>query len=407
MTRGAALDFESPLRNQVDVVQVAVISDIHATECGDPRTNVAASESDADANALIGARGLLARVFPEADLLLCPGDLVHKGDTSPAAWVWERLAEIAGDLGALRIGATGNHDLAREPPPGQAPNTALKRLRPRFPVADTAQFNSYWTNDFGIVEGAAWRVISMNTCGLHPYAWDEREHGSFQPETLGELEAALNALGEGPAVNICMVHHHPVEWTHGAEREAGHLLRGDRLIELLAGRPERWILVNGHKHHSRLGYLGDSSNGPIWVSAGSIGADLLGDTGTTVRNQMHVVDVLTDAPSAVALRTAGEVYSFDWEPGRGWEEATLRSGLPARCAFGYRRDSWDLVEELRAELSRRSRTSILWLDVLTWDPRWHFLTPADRTAVFEAVRAAGGGVAGNPDQPSTLEITLT
>lgn len=404
MSSAGQVDLSGPLAQQADVVRLVVLADIHATERGSPPTNVSAAVTDPTANALVGARELLRKEVVTADLVLCPGDLVQ-GYVQPIDWVWQHLLDAASDLGATLVGSAGNHDLLREPSGGQTPSDALRALLPRFPLPDQAQFNSYWGADFGVVSGTDWRVVTMNTCALHGgFDRGEADFGRFRSSCLRDLRVLLEHSGGGPAVNICMIHHHPVEWTHQGDRQATHLLCGDLLIDLLGERPERWTVVHGHKHHPALGYLGRATNGPIWLSAGSVGADVLGDTGTTVRNQMHVVDVACDAPGVFGLTAAGEIQSFDWEPGHGWTPARPDSGLPARCGFGYRRDGLELVGELRRHLQSSSRTSIHWREVVGWDPRFHFLVPADRAAFLAALRRHGGGVAGHDDD--TLEVTL-
>jgi len=407
MTVAHSIDLTVPLAKRAPVVRAVILSDIHATADGKPETNVNASATGAEKNALDGASEKLLQVLDGAgvDLVLCPGDLIHGGKPEPIGWVWERLLDLASDLGAMLIGATGNHDLLRKPTLGKSPFDPLRALEPPFPIGNETQLNSYWANDFGVERGNNWQLVTMNSCALHGgFNEEETEVGRFRESCLKELSRSLENTQETvAAVNICMIHHHPVEWTHGGDRPASHLQSGDLLIDLLDRRPERWIVVSGHKHYPELGYLGHGTNGPVWIAAGSIGADLLRDTSIRVRNQMHVVDVVLDAATSVGLTTAGEIRSFDWQPGFGWTDALASSGLPARCGFGYRRDSLELVNELRACLARVKRTSIRWAELVREDPRWHFLTPNDRRVFLEAVRVAGGGVTGRDEE---FEMTL-
>lgn len=402
---GPEIDWAKPLSDSIETVRAVVISDIHATPEVDPGSNVAVTVGGTKENALLGAHELLAREVGVADLLLCPGDLVHQGNVEPTQWVWEQLDAISNDLGATMAAAVGNHDLLRTPGSGQSPTDALRELRPRFPVDDVTGNNSYWAHDFAMLTTPEWRVVTMNSCAMHGgYNEQEAGFGRFRQSCLRELGEALSAETSSPPVNICMIHHHPFEWTHKGDREVNHLLNGDLVIDMLDARPERWIVLHGHKHHPALGYLGHSTNGPVWIAAGSIGADVLGDTSTKVRNQLHVVDVAKEPANLLGLRLAGEIRSFDWEPGRGWEPAAHNSGLPARCGFGYRRDGSELLAELAAHL--KGQRSIRWTEICDWDPRWNFLTPADRNGFAEALRAAGGGLTGRHND-ATLEVTLS
>jgi len=395
------------LADIADVVRLVVVSDIHATPDGDPPTNVAESKTGAVENALVGARDFLDSEIGDADLVICPGDLVHQGEISPTQWTWNELQGLAQALNAATVAAVGNHDLLRSPRDDQDPAMGLRALTgAHFPLPDKDATNSYWADDFGAFQVGGCRVISMNTCANHG-GFDPKaaNFGSFRQHALRELTDYLQGQPDGPAINICLLHHHPVEWTHKGDALHGHLLRGDLLIDLLDQRPEHWMVISGHKHHPSLGYLGRSTNGPVWLSAGSIGAEVLTDTGTSVRNQMHVVDIACNAASALGLRFAAEIHSYDWEPGRGWSAANIRSGLPGRCGVGFRRDALELLSDLDAYLRGLNRGNIRWSEIVAWDPRWAYLTPGDRQAMLGQLERNGGGFTGIDDD-ATLELTF-
>ncbi len=389
-------------------VRMVVFSDIHATQSGDPTTNVARSTvGDTKANALSAARELVVDRVGEADVLLCPGDLVHEGKTEPMGWVWEQLHATADALSAELVGAVGNHDLLLEPTGGQNAEDALRALAPEFPHPNQECVMSYWGHDFAVVETDRWRVASLNSCSGHGgFDRAEARHGRLKDFCLKKLGEHLEQLGPGPAVNVCAVHHQPQEWTHRGDKDANHMFEGDLLIEFLDQRPERWLLVNGHKHHPALGYVGFGSSGPVWLAAGSIGADLLGDSGVAVRNQLHIVDFHVDA-QALGLTLAGEVRCFDWEPGYGWTAPGPRSGLPARAAFGYRRDGIELAVWLSDIACARRQRRWTWDDIVDLEPRCAYLTPRDREEFFEGVRRVGGGVQAAPDHEDFLEVAFT
>lgn len=388
-------------------VRMVVLSDIHATEAGDPRTNVAQSTAgDAKANALSAAREMMVSEFAPADVLLCPGDLVHGGETGPMKWVWEELHATAAGLGAYLVGTAGNHDLLREPTGPQTPFDGLRRLDPEFPCDDDSSVMSYWGHDFAIVQTSSWRVVTLNSCAQHGgFDKDETEHGRLRQFCLPRLEKYLDKLGGGPRVNVCMCHHQPQEWTLKGDNRTNHMLEGDLLIELLDRRPERWLLINGHKHHPALGYFGNGSAGPVRLAAGSVGADLLGDSGVEVRNQLHVIDFHLDA-EPLGLMLAGEIQCFDWEPGTGWVEPGARSGLPARPTFGYRRDGHELAVWLLGEARARDQRTWSWPEIVALEPRCAYLIPQDQEVFFDGVRSLGGGQVSAPDPHDFLEVTF-
>lgn len=385
----AASEVDSP----PEVVRVVVLSDIHATSEADPLTHVAEATRGSDRNALTAAGLLLAEHPGRADLLLCPGDLVHRGDTGPMAWVWGELHAIAARLGAVVVGSVGNHDLLQAPTGGQEPQDDLRRLSPTFPYDDQTCVRTYWSDSFGVVESARWRVISLNSCYAHRgFDQDENKRGALKDQCLPGIGEYLQSAPSHPPVNICMCHHHPQEWSHGGRRPAYHLSGGDRLIELLDSREERWMLLHGHTHHPALGYFGHSSHGPVRLAAGSVGINLLPETGTRVRNQMHVIEFSMSAGSSLGLPLVGEVNSFTWQG--GWAPATAGAGLPARVGFGYRRDGQDLARELAGRAATAgSRRVYSWNAIVEQlEPRARYLTPADREELLRAIVRLGGGV---------------
>ena len=316
------------------VVRAVVLSDIHATlEPAEDETHVAKSSAELrDGNALTAARAYLSKHFGGehggAQLLLCPGDMVHRGDPAPMEWVWQELHGIAADLGAVLIGAVQNHDLVREPERGKEAQETLRSLSPKFPHADNDCRKSYWADAFGVLEGENWRVLSLNSCALHGgFDQGEADFGRLMPRCVQEMKEYFASADTSPPVNICMVHHHPQEWSHGGERETKHLLGGDQLIDLLDSRPERWMLLHGHKHYPALGYFGHSTHGPVRLAAASVGINLMSDTGVEVRNQMHVIDFDLGARE-LGLPMAGEIRSSTWDGGGAWSEANAGAVFP-------------------------------------------------------------------------------
>ncbi len=383
-------------------VRMVVLSDIHATENGDPFTNVAKNTNeDGVANALVGAREKLAAEVGSADTVICPGDLVDGGVTDAMLWTWDELHGIAGDLGADLIGSAGNHDLLLEPTGGDKPEKSLRALRPKFPFDETQCVATYWGHDLAVVERESWRVLSINSSAtLGGFDKDEAKHGRFTRDCLEELPGILGE-GPSPVVNVCVCHHHPHEWTEDSDKETNHMLEGDRLIEFLEGRDERWMLIHGHKHHPRLDYLGGTSAGPVRLASGSIGADLLGESGTRVRNQMHVIDFDGSAIN-LGLFLAGTVRTFEWDPGVGWVDPGATSVLPAQSSFGYRRDGMELASWVLAQARQRNQRTWTWQEVIEAEPRCAFLADCDRSRFDAGVRRLGGGV-----QSDVNEVTFS
>jgi hypothetical protein len=374
-------------------LRMAVISDIHATTKGDPLTNVAKSTAkDPTKNALTAIRELLPVVAPEVNLIVCPGDLVNGGKTEPMKWVWKQLHELSTAVGASLIATVGNHDLLLKPEGADKADKELRRLKPKFPHPQDGCAETYWAYDYAIIAEANWRVVTINSsCQLGSYDQSESKHGRLSRECMLELPEKLDQIGADAEFNICLAHHHPQEWTEDSDGRTSHMSEGDRLIDLLQGREERWMYVHGHMHHPRLDYLGYGSGGTTRLASGSIGASLLGESGVSVRNQMHIVDFANDV-TILGLGMAGSVTSYDWEPGYGWQPALENSGLPHKTSFGYRRDGFELAAWLQEKAKNRGQRGWQWAEIVALEPRLEYLADVDRLDFYRGVRRLGGGV---------------
>lgn len=374
-----------------EILRMVVVSDIHATNESGDATNVAKeSAEDLSRNALTAILPYLSNKLQSADLLVCPGDLIHRGEDKPMKWVWARLHELASGLDAELISTVGNHDVAVTPGVGKKADSILRALSPKFPSSEQACFDEFWAHGFTIVDRGAWRVLLINSCAhFGTFHESEAKHGRFGPDCELALRERLSTTEA--AINICVFHHHPQEWTVDSDEQANHMYGGDRLITILEERPEPWMLVHGHTHFPRLDYLGNRTGGPVRLASGSIGANLLGLSGTKVRNQMHVVDFDLAAAKRLGLRVAGTVQSYDWVAEDGWGEPLPESGLPPRAAFGYRRDGYELARWVEAQ-GADGRKTWRWDELIELEPRLAFLADADRADFFAAADRLGAGV---------------
>lgn len=385
-----------------NLVRAVVISDIHASIEVDPETIVAqATAAHPDQNPLVALRPFLRQHVSCADIVICPGDLVNRGEIGPIDWVWSELHQIASDLGAKLVGTAGNHDLLLKPVAADRAEKGLRNLAPRFPHDETTSVDTYWAHQLAIVREANWRVVAINSCSHYGgYDPDENNHGRLTAYCQSELPDRLDAT-DGAEINICVVHHHPQEWTVDSDRNTSHMSQGDRLIAVLESRPEPWMFVHGHQHYPRLDYIGHSSGGPVRLSSGSVGANLLGELGASVRNQVHLIEFDLDAPADLGLSLAGHIDSFDWSVGNGWGGAAQDGVLPPREGFGYRRDGFELASWLRGRALELGQLTWSWSEVVALEPRADFLADCDREEFYRAVDRLGGGV-----QASISEVTF-
>lgn len=385
------------------IVRMFVVSDLHAVsaparlhdsgvrsfDVGEPKTN-----------ALDAVRAVVADEELRADVLLCPGDLADAnvgGPDIPAlGWAWQQLADLADDLGARLVATAGNHDIKRAAADAPAdadhdPNAFLRSLTPPFPALDDRLADAYFDEDFAVVAGAHWQIVTLNTCAEHGI---DHERGSVRVETIDALQRVLERRPPVP-VNVLLCHHHPVQWTHLNRSDRDHMRLGEHLLRMLDVRARgRWLLVHGHRHIPTVGYAGESSSGPVRFSAGSLGCSLLPEIGTAARNQFYMLTFDVDEMDALDLVGAGRFRAWDWIPTVGARPATRPelSGLPHRGGFGFRRDGHELASLCRALAARRSSDRLSWAELVDHQPRLRYLAPVDLIAMANDIELDGGRV---------------
>ena len=380
-----------------------VVSDLHAvSEPGRQHDSGVRKFDTGDpaSNALDAVRATVTHNDLNADVLLCPGDLVDANADGPdipaLGWAWQQLVEIADLLGAKLIATAGNHDIkradhAQPAPPDYEPSAYLKTLGPPFPARDDRTAGEYFERDFAIVDGPRWRVVSLNTCAEHGI---DHERGSVRVETIDALQRALDDLPAAP-VNILLCHHHPVQWTHLNRSDRDHMRLGEHLLRMLDTRARgRWLVVHGHRHIPTIGYVGESSSGPVRFSAGSVGCALLPDIGTAARNQFYMLTFDVDELVELDLVGAGRFQAWDWLPTVGPRPATQPqlSGLPHHGGFGFRRDGHELASLCRRLANERMTDRLRWSELVDRHPRWRYVAPVDLSAMASDIELGGGRV---------------
>lgn len=381
-------------------VSMLVISDIHAVsrEMDSAESYARTWTKDHPThNALTAAKEFVRNEGITADVLLCPGDLANLVDEDGMEYAWKDLQEIKDLLGAHRVIATaGNHDVIRPEegvdPKSYEPNAALKKLvAPPFPDGTQDGHDDFFNEDFVVVTGSGWRVVSLNSCAEHGHE-KHHKHGSVRDGTLRELKEAIS--DDEFDINVLLCHHHPVQWTRLAHDDTSHMRGGDRLLELLdIEDPARWIVVHGHKHYPALGYAGDSTSGPVRFSAGSLSVQLYPALREEeIRNQMYLLSFDIDQLNDLSLAGGGTFKSWDWSRKHGMRPARRRSGLPARGGFGFRRDGRELAA-MALQLVRDTRPKqrlVTGEELVRSNARWEYVAPVDLIGLGREVKKLGG-----------------
>jgi hypothetical protein len=226
-----------------------------------------------------------------------------------------------------------------------------------------------------VVEGERWRVVTLNSCARHAEAGEARR-GKIDQKTLWHLQQKIDRSRK--EINILMCHHHPVEWTHLARKDTSYMDGGEQLLrELEADDPARWIVLHGHRHVPALGYAGETSSGPVRLSAGSLAVCLEEQGRGYATNQFYLLEFDLAEIARLDLVGAGRFRAWNWMPVQGMTVAKQSSELPGRGGFGFRRDSHELARMCRERGKAISQRSVTWQELVEGDPRWSYVCPRD------------------------------
>lgn len=378
-------------------LRFAIMSDIHADESenSDTRIYLEPSLTRRGQYPMADLQSLISEESLTADYLLLPGDTANKANAEGLQYGWRRSHGIASSLGARLIATAGNHDVVTHSP---SPDRwqMLRDLLPSFPTGDPTLDVQYWSNGWCVVEETDHRILVLNsTADFPPYPADPDsdegkqyfehiERGGLLASVEEEVRTFLN--GAPPKINIAMVHHHPLEHQLASHLQDsyGPMRRGGELIELFtnAYSSGRWLVLHGHKHIPQLVRATSvSSNGPIMLCAGSLGAKIWDPIDTVARNQFHVLEIENRSP-VIGSTPVGTIESFSWGVGVGWYRSERKgSGLPARAGFGSNADPAHLAARVDELVPGSSGAFVLWDELVGSLTDLPFLMPADEDAL--------------------------
>jgi len=389
---------------------VAVLSDMHAyAKDRDGRTDEPSHlecgmrEDDPNRHPVVGLEQLIAKHSLEADLLLCGGDLGDKADVAGLEFAWKLVERIRSKLGADQVIATaGNHDLdSRYQHTQFSAQEELKRLRPRFPIADTGKSTEYWGRNFTVLEGPDCRVVTLNSCAYHGQGTGEQDKGRISEYTLAELREELDGE-EAPPINILLCHHHPVHFTDIGDDSYDAMDGGPGLLDLLrSGSHGRWMVIHGHRHMPHLTYALGGAASPVIFSAASFSVDLHLAIQARSRNQFYMLSFPLEETRELGLSFAGRFQSWYWVPRSGWEVTPPGLSLPPAGGFGYREDGQLIARTIHDYMCDSPRQSMSWEDLTGEFPRLAYLIPEDIALTRLELQALGAGVL--PRQGQYLE----
>jgi 3',5'-cyclic AMP phosphodiesterase CpdA len=228
-------------------LQIAIVSDLHAFD--DPQgkedpsyLSIALPDNEPGKHPIAALIQLIGRESLRADLLLCGGDIGDKARPAAIKFAWASLERVRKALDAERLAiTTGNHDYdSRHAYNSFDAKGVLQALDPPYPLPHEADNDKYWARNFVFVEGAAYRLVVLNSSAYHGQGSDEVEHGRVSDATLERLKAGLITLAPKP-VNILLCHHHPKPHSELGLGEADTMRNGQQLLDL-PGVRRLWVV---------------------------------------------------------------------------------------------------------------------------------------------------------------------
>ncbi len=327
----------------------------------------------------------------QADYLLFCGDLADRAYPPAAERGWKELQEIMKLLKSRELLATvGNHDLdSRHSYNDHDAKGCLLELVPNFPIHNAEENNHFWTHHFIIREPHEWpvRFVVVNSSGYHgeggPNGTPQKEfeRGRVSKRTLTRLLKEL-AVRPRKIVNVAIIHHHPQKQSELKLGDYDDMQGGYDFLQALdpiAQGP--WLVIHGHKHFPKISYAQGSSTAPVVFSSGSCAAIPYPEIMSRAGQQVYLLTLDLTKPDAT--NTYGTFRSWDWAPGRGWDVAQRRSGLPAQGGFGNRTD----VGALAASVAEKYPTgSLPWQNVQSEFPSLRYLIPADLDSLLQMLK---------------------
>jgi predicted phosphodiesterase len=308
-------------------LRLAVVSDIHAEDTGGEWTHVVAEPTPQKLqHPLQDLPDLIRSADIAAEYLIVPGDIANQADASGLSYAWRKLQEIAAQLGAELIAVPGNHDVITHTF-AEDPRSVLKRLLPSFPTGDPNIDDQFWRDGWMMLERPDHRILLLDsTVGFPEFPrnadtssdeWKSYlraiDRGSLTVGIEMSIDRYLDRHAERK-INVAIIHHHPQEHQLRTilQDTYGPMYRGSDFIDILSRNPAsgRWIIIHGHKHVPQLvNSVSTTSNGPLILCAGSLGAKLWSPINTITRNQFHLLTASDEFLGGVGS-LCGKIDSF-------------------------------------------------------------------------------------------------
>lgn len=379
-----------------ETLSILVVSDFHAC-CNAPRGK---SRRESPSYYIVNGgsgrwnvrKDFLDQLVAEktkADVVVCCGDLIHKTDTNALGDAWSFANKVKEVVSATHLlVSTGNHDVDwKGTTEAYLPFEKLKGLdSPKYPSADEAERQSYWSQHYFIRDVGDARFVVLNSCAGMGHKG--QDYGLYPPE-MEQVIKDLRGKPDRKLINICVCHHHPHRHSEYDLGEGDDMRRGQILTDALSDFDlGQWMIIHGHKHHPKISYAQGNTFSPIVFSAGSLSARIWDKIQNVARNQYHVLTFDTHKVNRYK-RLVGTYKSWSWFPNIGWRQAAESEGLPAEGGFGCR-DIHALVEAVSRSIPTGHTKS--WHDVVLENEQIRYLIPSDFGYFLRLLKAEGIGL---------------
>lgn len=379
----------------MSALSIAVISDLHAfvdvrnsnNSCLQFGTSALESR-----NPLVNLIEYVKREQITADILVCAGDICNQADLQGFTSAWAKLQELNVAFRSRHLLATcGNHDLNsryledRGELDDPDPKGALLCQTPGFPFDIPVVNNQYWAQNFAVVDlDSECCAVVLNTSAYHGLKdKEEIEHGRVSGRTVDAILRELDKHKD-KKMFILVCHHHLMPMTKLAGKtDYQYVHNGSELLEKLERVTRKsWLVIHGHRHHSRLIYGQTSTScAPIIFGSSSLGALVTG-----IPNQFHLIE-LQESNQSNHSSVVGTVKTWSWTNTTQWTQAGRQiAGMPTICGFGFRGQIGCLAEDL----SRLAdATYITWSEALEKLPSLNYLTPENLEQLEDELAVRG------------------
>lgn len=341
-----------------------------------------------------------------ADYILCGGDITNRASTNGFNAGWNKLKELKELLGAKHILAvTGNHEVNSRA--GDTDNQignsdraldplAVIQKHPDYPSSTFSNDSErwvYWGRGFHIIEEPSALFLLINSSHFHPTTRpNEFERGRVSDVAIQLLQSSLKDFVDKDKTRafVALMHHHPIPHQPlGLVESRDDMYNGPQLIEVLQGTGVTWLVIHGHKHHSRLIDAQGGMGSPIVFSAGSFGAHLDGELAVQTKLQFYILEV-DRIDQTVQPAASGHVRALSWS-GSDWRYNNSRSnGIPDRCGYKIPTPNLEVIAADLVKVMRADSSPFLnWEEVIEKVTDLRYLQPTQLNFLPSALKAKG------------------